>query len=85
MAKTQLNAQVPQELAAEVRAAAARAGMGLSDYITEVLAADLAAASGSRELREARARMHAMAAYRRWNTAGRSEKGALTMAEVFGE
>ncbi|MET9528247.1 hypothetical protein [Streptomyces coeruleorubidus] len=84
MAKTQLNARVPEELADEVRSAATKAGMDIGDYITAVLQADLAAASGSPELREARARMHAVAAYNKWNTTGRSEAGAMSMDEVFG-
>ncbi|MFI0977487.1 hypothetical protein ACH4SP_10710 [Streptomyces sp. NPDC021093] len=84
MATTQLNARVPEELAAQVRASASRAGMSIGDYVASVLEADQAAAAGSRELREARARMHAAAAYRKWLAAGQPESGAMSMDEVFG-
>ncbi|WP_327359669.1 hypothetical protein [Streptomyces sp. NBC_01304] len=82
MATTQLNARVPEELAAAVRASATRAGMSIGDYVASVLEADQAGAS-SPELRDARARMHAAAAYRKWKANGQSEDGALTMDEVF--
>ncbi|MGX1886515.1 hypothetical protein [Streptomyces sp. NPDC055287] len=84
MATTQLNARVPEELAEQVRAAAARAGMSIGDYVSDVLAADQAAASGSPALREARAQMHALAAYKKWKATGQSEEGAMDMSEVFG-
>jgi hypothetical protein len=84
MATTQLNARVPEELAEQVRAAAARAGMNIGDYVSEVLAADQAAATGSQELRQARARMHAAAAYKKWMSAGQPEQGAMSMGEAFG-
>jgi hypothetical protein len=83
MATTQLNARVPEELAAQVRDSAQRAGMSLGDYVTEVLAADQAAATGGEELRRARANMHAAAAYKKWLVSGQSEEGAMTMDEVF--
>ncbi|MFE1294042.1 MULTISPECIES: hypothetical protein [unclassified Streptomyces] len=84
MAKTQLNARVPEELANEVRSAASKAGMEIGDYIAAVLEADLAAASGGEELRRARANMHAAAAYKKWMAGGQSEEGAMSMGEVFG-
>ncbi|WP_433860159.1 hypothetical protein [Streptomyces kronopolitis] len=84
MAKTQLNARVQPELAEQVRAAASRSGMEISDYIASVLEADLAAASGSADMREARARMHAAVAYKKWKADGQPETGAMEMAEVFG-
>jgi hypothetical protein len=84
MAKTQLNARVPEELAKEVRSAASRAGMDIGDYIAAVLEADLAAASGGEDLRRARASMHAAAAYKRWMATGQSENGVMEMNEVFG-
>jgi hypothetical protein len=83
MAKTQLNARVPEELADEVRSAASRAGMDIGDYVAAVLEADLAAASGSQELRQARANMHAAAAYKKWLASEKSEEGAMGMEEVF--
>ncbi|MGW0562938.1 hypothetical protein ACWDZ4_20520 [Streptomyces sp. NPDC003016] len=83
MATTQLNARVPEELAAAVRASATRAGMNIGDYVASVLEADQAAAS-SPELREARAQMHAAAAYKKWVSNGRSEDGTMSMGEVFG-
>ncbi|MFH8572930.1 hypothetical protein [Streptomyces sp. NPDC017993] len=85
MATTQLNARVPEELAAAVRASASRAGMSLADYVASVLEADQAAASGSPELREARAQMHAAAAYKKWMSDGQPETGAMSMGEVFGK
>ncbi|MEU8890564.1 hypothetical protein [Streptomyces sp. NPDC048442] len=85
MPTTQLNARVPEELAVRVRASASRAGMSIGDYVASVLEADQAAASGGQELREARARMHAAAAYRRWMADGQPESGAMSMDEVFGE
>ncbi|MCX5205342.1 hypothetical protein OG897_28275 [Streptomyces sp. NBC_00237] len=85
MATTQLNARVPEELAARVRASASRAGMNIGEYVASVLEADQAAASGSPELREARARMHAAVAYRKWLADDRSEKDAMSMDEVFGD
>jgi hypothetical protein len=36
-------------------------------------------------MREARARMHAAVAYRKWLEGGRREDGAMSMDEVFGE
>lgn len=85
MAKTQLNSRVPIELADRVRLAAERAGMDIGDYVASVLEADLAAASGSPEMREARARMHAAVAYKKWLGDGRPEQGSMDMDEVFGE
>ncbi|MFE2101664.1 hypothetical protein [Streptomyces sp. NPDC059468] len=84
MALTQLNARVPEELAASVRASAQRAGMSVQDYVADVLAADQAAAEGPEEMRQARARMHAAVAYQRWMNSGQSEAGAMSMDEVFG-
>jgi hypothetical protein len=84
MSKTQLNTRVPIELADQVRSAAERAGMDIGDYVASVLEADLAAASGSQEMREARARMHAAVAYKRWMSDGQPEQGAMSMGEVFG-
>ncbi|MGW0757162.1 hypothetical protein ACWD1Y_11840 [Streptomyces sp. NPDC002814] len=84
MAKTQLNARVPEELANEVRSAATKAGMDIGEYIAAVLEADLAAASGGEDLRRARASMHAAAAYKKWMAGGQSEDGAMSMDEVFG-
>ncbi|MER7937926.1 MULTISPECIES: hypothetical protein [unclassified Streptomyces] len=83
MALTQLNARVPEELAASVRARAQRAGMSVQDYVADVLAADEVAAEGPEEMRRARADMHAAVAYRRWLADGRSEAGAMSMDEVF--
>ncbi|MEV0487371.1 hypothetical protein AB0I69_43065 [Streptomyces sp. NPDC050508] len=83
MATTQLNARVPEELADAVRASASRAGMNIGDYVISVLEADQAASSNP-ELHEARARMHAAAAYRKWKANGQPEDGAMTMDEVFG-
>ncbi|QDN84371.1 hypothetical protein [Streptomyces sp. RLB3-6] len=84
MALTQLNTRVPEELAGKVRAAAQRRGMSVQDYVADVLEADQAAADGPEEMREARARMHAAVAYRKWLEGGRSEDGAMDMGEVFG-
>jgi hypothetical protein len=75
---------VPEELAEQVRAAAARAGMNIGEYVTEVLAADQAAASGGEELRRARAHVHAAAAYKKWLGSGQSKEGSMDMGEVFG-
>lgn len=85
MALTQLNARVPAEVAASLRARAQRAGMSVQDYLTDVIAADEVGAEGPEELRQARARMHAVVAYKRWKEGGQSEVGAMSMAEVFGE
>lgn len=84
MALTQLNARVPEELADKVRDSAKRANMSVQDYVADVLAADQAAAEGPEELRQARARMHAVVAYNRWKGEGQSEAGAMSMDEVFG-
>ncbi|MEU7061372.1 toxin-antitoxin system HicB family antitoxin [Streptomyces sp. NPDC046197] len=84
MSLTQLNTRVPKELADKVRTAAKRAGMSINDYVTEVLAADQAAAEGPEEMRQARARMHAAVAYKKWLDSGRSEADAMDMDEVFG-
>lgn len=83
-AMTQLNARVPGELAAAVRASAERAGMSIGDYVTSVLEADQAGASGGQEMREARARLHAAAAYKKWLSDGCPEAKAMSMDEVFG-
>ncbi|MFD7763574.1 hypothetical protein [Streptomyces microflavus] len=82
MTTTQLNTRVPEELAAAVRASASRAQMTIGDYVASVLEADQAAVS-SPDLRQARAQMHAAAAYRKWLANGKSEDGAMGMDEVF--
>ncbi|MET7827025.1 hypothetical protein ACFWA4_04905 [Streptomyces sp. NPDC060011] len=84
MALTQLNTRVDQELADKVRASAQRRGMSVQDYVADVLEADQAAADGPEDLRDARARMHAAVAYRKWKDGGKSEDGAMSMDEVFG-
>ncbi|MGW6259925.1 hypothetical protein [Streptomyces sp. NPDC055085] len=84
MALTQLNTRVDQELADKVRASAKRRGMSVQDYVADVLEADQAAADGPEDLRDARARMHAVVAYRKWKDGEKSEDGAMSMDEVFG-
>ncbi|MET7391722.1 hypothetical protein ACFYPT_42145 [Streptomyces sp. NPDC005529] len=83
MALTQLNTRVDQELADKVRASAQRRGMSVQDYVADVLEADQAAADGPEDLRDARARMHAAVAYRKWKASGHSEAGTMSMDEVF--
>ncbi|GGV20147.1 hypothetical protein GCM10010495_39100 [Kitasatospora herbaricolor] len=76
--------ELPEQLESAVRAAAAEAGLSVSDYVTRVLTADQAAAAGSPAERAARADALAAAAYRHWVAGGSSQAGSMSMDEVFG-
>ncbi|KIF04139.1 hypothetical protein PL81_20195 [Streptomyces sp. RSD-27] len=68
-------------LAAEVEAEAGRCGLPVDKYVAAVLRAAQTPGGGGRE---ARAQELAREAFAQWNAAGRTEGGALSMAEVFG-
>ncbi|MCX5207810.1 hypothetical protein OG689_00485 [Kitasatospora sp. NBC_00240] len=76
--------ELPEQLESAVRAAAAEAGLSVSDYVARVLTADQAAAAGSPAERAARADALAAAAYRHWVAGGSSQAGSMSMDEVFG-
>lgn len=78
---TVLTVSVDETLAAQVAESAAQHGLPVDEYVALVLAA--AQAPGGADRLE-RATMLASAAYRRWHDGGRSEKDAMSMAEVFG-
>ncbi|MFC8537989.1 hypothetical protein ACFUJY_29315 [Streptomyces sp. NPDC057249] len=79
---TQLTVSVDDQLAGQVADSARRYGLPVDKYVEHVLRA--AEAPGAPD-REARATELARGALREWDAAGRSEHGAMSMSEVFGE
>lgn len=78
---TELTVSVDDRLADQVADSARRYGLPVDEYVTRVLRA--AEAPGAAD-REERAQELARGAFRQWDTAGRPEDGAMSMAEVFG-
>ncbi|MEU1221383.1 hypothetical protein [Streptomyces microflavus] len=78
---TELTVSVDERLAAQVAESAAQYGLPVDDYVASVLAA--AQAPGGAD-RVERATALARTGYQRWDAGGRSEAGAMSMAEVFG-
>ncbi|WP_330335727.1 hypothetical protein OHS33_38765 (plasmid) [Streptomyces sp. NBC_00536] len=78
---TTLTLSMDDALAAEVEAEADRCGLPVDEYVAAVLRAAQTPGGGGRE---ARAQELARGAFAHWNAAGRTEDGAMSMAEVFG-
>ncbi|MGC4950913.1 hypothetical protein ACLQ2N_32575 [Streptomyces sp. DT224] len=79
---TQLTVSVDDRLADQVADSARRYGLPVDKYVERVLRA--AEAPGAPD-REERATELARGAFREWDAAGRPERDAMSMAEVFGE
>ncbi|MER7759455.1 hypothetical protein [Streptomyces sp. NPDC097619] len=78
---TVLTVSVDPELAGRVEEQARRSGLQVDAYVVAVLRAAQGPEGADRE---ALALELARGAYRRWESEGRSEDGAMTMDEVFG-
>jgi hypothetical protein len=66
MNTTPISIQLPRQLAQDVVQAAAAVSLSVDEYVTRVLTADITAANGSEEMREARAAALARVEYLRW-------------------
>jgi hypothetical protein len=66
MDTTTISIQLPQQLTQDIAQAASAVSLSVDEYVTRVLAADVTAANGSQEMREARAAALARVEYLRW-------------------